>query len=187
MGEAGKRAPALSDVTVLELGSMLAGPFVGTLLADFGAQVIKAEKPGKPDALREWPPHKYGTPLWWKSMARGKQLITLDISTARRPRRRARTDREERHRHRELQARYARTMGARSSGACEDTGLDGVGASLGLRADGALPAPRRLRDDCRGFQRFGLLHWICRSRADGARHSRSATTLPAYSARSAQW
>jgi succinyl-CoA--D-citramalate CoA-transferase len=81
MGEAGKRAPALSDVTVLELGSMLAGPFVGTLLADFGAQVIKAEKPGKPDALREWPPHKYGTPLWWKSMARGKQLITLDIST----------------------------------------------------------------------------------------------------------
>ena len=82
MGEAGKRAPALSDVTVLELGSMLAGPFVGTLLADFGAQVIKAEKPGKPDALREWPPHKCGTPLWWKSMARGKQLITLDISTA---------------------------------------------------------------------------------------------------------
>ncbi len=80
MGEAGERAPALSDVTVLELGSMLAGPFVGTLLADFGATVIKAEKPGKPDALREWPPHKGDTPLWWKSMARGKQLITLDIS-----------------------------------------------------------------------------------------------------------
>lgn len=59
---------------------MLAGPFVGTLLADFGAQVIKAEKPGKPDALREWPPHKGDSPLWWKSMARGKQLITLDIS-----------------------------------------------------------------------------------------------------------
>lgn len=59
---------------------MLAGPFVGALLADFGAEVIKAEKPGKPDALREWPPHKGGTPLWWKSMARGKQLITLDIS-----------------------------------------------------------------------------------------------------------
>ncbi len=80
MSEAGERAPALSDVTVLELGSMLAGPFVGTLLADFGATVIKAEKPGKPDALREWPPHKGDTPLWWKTMARGKQLITLDIS-----------------------------------------------------------------------------------------------------------
>lgn len=76
------RPPALDDVKVLELGSMLAGPFVGTLLADFGAHVIKAEKPGKADALREWPPHKNGSPLWWKTMARGKQLITLDISKA---------------------------------------------------------------------------------------------------------
>lgn len=59
---------------------MLAGPFVGTMLADFGAHVIKVEKPGKPDALREWPPHKDGEPLWWKSMARNKHLITLDIS-----------------------------------------------------------------------------------------------------------
>jgi succinyl-CoA--D-citramalate CoA-transferase len=80
MGEADARGQALADVRVLELGSMLAGPFVGTLLADFGATVIKAEKPGKPDALREWPPHKGETPLWWKSMARGKQLVTLDIS-----------------------------------------------------------------------------------------------------------
>ncbi len=74
------RRAALGDVRVLELGSMLAGPFVGTLLADFGAEVIKAEKPGKPDALREWPPHKGDSPLWWKTMARGKRLITLDIS-----------------------------------------------------------------------------------------------------------
>ena len=74
------RGGALRDVRVLELGSMLAGPFVGTLLADFGAEVIKAEKPGKPDALREWPPHKGDSALWWKTMARGKRLITLDIS-----------------------------------------------------------------------------------------------------------
>ena len=73
MPDTAARGPALEDVRVLEFGSMLAGPFVGTLLAD-------AEKPGKPDALREWPPHKGDTPLWWKSMARGKQLITLDIS-----------------------------------------------------------------------------------------------------------
>lgn len=70
----------LIDLRVLELGSMLAGPFVGTMLADFGATVIKVEKPGKPDPLREWPPHKDGEPLWWKSMARNKRLITLDIS-----------------------------------------------------------------------------------------------------------
>ena len=77
---AGCGVGALSDIRVLELGSMLAGPFVGTLLADFGADVIKVEKPGKPDALREWPPHKEGIPLWWKSMSRNKKAVTLDIS-----------------------------------------------------------------------------------------------------------
>lgn len=71
---------ALCDLKVLELGSMLAGPFVGSMLADFGARVIKVEKPGKPDALREWPPHKDGAALWWKTMARNKHAVTLDIS-----------------------------------------------------------------------------------------------------------
>jgi len=71
---------SLGDLKVLELGSMLAGPFVGSLLGDFGARVLKVEKPGKPDALREWPPHKQDVPLWWKTMARNKHAITLDIS-----------------------------------------------------------------------------------------------------------
>lgn len=76
----GNSPGALDGVNVLELGSMIAGPFVGSMLADFGATVIKVEKPGKPDALRDWPPHKNGQPLWWKTMSRGKRLITLDIS-----------------------------------------------------------------------------------------------------------
>lgn len=59
---------------------MLAGPFVGSMLADFGAEVIKVEKPGAPDALREWPPHKDGVPLWWKTTARNKKTVTLDLS-----------------------------------------------------------------------------------------------------------
>ena len=71
---------ALGDIRVLELGSMLAGPFVGSLLGDFGARVVKVEKPGKPDALREWPPHKADIPLWWKTMARNKHAVNLDIS-----------------------------------------------------------------------------------------------------------
>src|SRR5690625_8017508 len=75
----GKNVP-LNDLQVLELGSMLAGPFIGTMLADFGANVIKVEKPNQPDPLREWPPHKNNQPLWWKSMARNKHLITLNIS-----------------------------------------------------------------------------------------------------------
>lgn len=71
---------ALSDLKVIELGSMLAGPFVGSMLADFGACVVKIEKPGKPDPLREWPPHKDGVALWWKTTARNKHAVTLDIS-----------------------------------------------------------------------------------------------------------
>ena len=59
---------------------MLAGPFTSTLLGEFGAEVIKVEKPGKPDAIRQWPPIKDGHHLWWKSLGRNKRLITLDIS-----------------------------------------------------------------------------------------------------------
>lgn len=83
MTTAPQRAPALDGLRVLELGSMLAGPFVGSLLGDFGAEVIKAEKPGVPDALRHWPPHKGEVPLWWKTMARNKKLVTLDIGRSR--------------------------------------------------------------------------------------------------------
>ena len=71
---------ALADLRVLELGSMLAGPFCGTLLGEFGAEVIKVEKPGRGDALREWPPMKDGVALWWRSMSRNKRLVTLDLS-----------------------------------------------------------------------------------------------------------
>ena len=71
---------ALADVSVLELGSMLAGPFCGTLLGEFGAEVVKVEKPGQGDALREWPPMKDGVALWWRSMSRNKRLVTLDLS-----------------------------------------------------------------------------------------------------------
>ena len=73
---------ALADVAVLELGSMLAGPFCGTLLGEFGAEVVKVEKPGQGDALREWPPMKDGVALWWRSMSRNKRLVTLDFSRA---------------------------------------------------------------------------------------------------------
>ena len=78
----GSECDALADVAVLELGSMLAGPFCGTLLGEFGAEVIKVEKPGQGDALREWPPIKDGVALWWRSMSRNKRLVTLDLSRA---------------------------------------------------------------------------------------------------------
>ncbi len=49
----------LDDIRVLELGAFLAGPFCGQLLADFGAEVIKVEPPGKGDPMREWGRHRY--------------------------------------------------------------------------------------------------------------------------------
>ena len=73
-------AGALSEVRVLEIGSLIAGPFAGRLLADFGADVIKIESPTRPDPFREWGQGKYqGRSLWWPVQSRNKKLITLDL------------------------------------------------------------------------------------------------------------
>ncbi len=72
----------LDDIRVLELGAFLAGPFCGQLLADFGAEVIKIEPPGKGDPMREWGRHRHnGRTLWWPILARNKKSITLDLRT----------------------------------------------------------------------------------------------------------
>ena len=74
-----KRGP-LSDLRVLELGTLLAGPFCGQLLGDLGAEVIKIEPPGQGDPLRVWGRQKAGEPsLWWPVVARNKKAITLDM------------------------------------------------------------------------------------------------------------
>ena len=73
-------AHALSGVRVLEVGSLIAGPFAGRLLAEFGAEVIKVEAPDRPDPLREWGLHAYeGHMLWWTVQSRNKKCITLDL------------------------------------------------------------------------------------------------------------
>jgi succinyl-CoA--D-citramalate CoA-transferase len=73
----------LDDIRVLELGAFLAGPFCGQLLADFGAEVIKVEPPGKGDPMREWGRHRHnGRTLWWPILARNKKSVTLDLRTA---------------------------------------------------------------------------------------------------------
>jgi succinyl-CoA---D-citramalate CoA-transferase len=76
-------ARPLDDIRVLELGAFLAGPFCGQLLADFGADVVKIEPPGKGDPMRTWGRHRYnGHTLWWPILARNKRSITLDLRTA---------------------------------------------------------------------------------------------------------
>ncbi|MEP3636982.1 MAG: CoA transferase [Paracoccaceae bacterium] len=71
---------ALSDLRVLEMGQLLAGPFCGQLLADFGAEVIKIEAPGVGDPMRQWGREKpYGKSLWWPVVARNKKSLTLNL------------------------------------------------------------------------------------------------------------
>jgi crotonobetainyl-CoA:carnitine CoA-transferase CaiB-like acyl-CoA transferase len=69
----------LAGVRVIDLGTVVAGPFAATLLADFGAEVIKVELPGRGDTLRHLGPIKNGASLWFVADARGKQSITLDL------------------------------------------------------------------------------------------------------------
>jgi formyl-CoA transferase len=72
----------LDDLRVIELGVLVAGPFCGQLLGDFGAEVIKVEDPGIGDPMRQWGQEKpYGTSLWWPVVARNKKSVTADLRT----------------------------------------------------------------------------------------------------------
>lgn len=69
----------LANLRVLEMGVLLAGPFCGQLLGDYGAEVIKIEQPKVDDPMRGWGQEKaHGMPLWWTIMARNKKCITLN-------------------------------------------------------------------------------------------------------------
>ena len=74
------KAGALSDLRVLEMGQLLAGPFCGQLLGDFGAEIIKVEPPEVGDPMRQWGREKpHGKSLWWPVVARNKKSITLNL------------------------------------------------------------------------------------------------------------
>jgi formyl-CoA transferase len=71
---------ALADLRVLELGTLIAGPFCGQLLGDMGAEVIKIEAPGQGDPMRRWGPQPRGAPsVWWPVIGRNKKGVTLDL------------------------------------------------------------------------------------------------------------
>ncbi len=69
----------LEGIRVLELGQLLAGPFAGTILAYFGAEVIKVEPPGAGDPIRNWRLLDEGTSVWWRSLGRNKKCLSLDL------------------------------------------------------------------------------------------------------------
>ena len=69
----------LDNIRVIELGTLIAGPFTGRLLGDFGAEVIKVEPPDKADPMRMWGQKKEGRGLQWPVQSRNKKLITLNL------------------------------------------------------------------------------------------------------------
>jgi len=73
---------ALQGLRVIEMGQLIAGPFAGKTLGEFGADVIKIEAPGAGDPLRNWRLIKDGTSVWWQVQSRNKRSIALDLRGA---------------------------------------------------------------------------------------------------------
>ena len=72
---------ALRGIRVIELGQLIAGPFCGKLLGEFGADVVKIEAPGAGDPLRNWRMIQDGTSVWWQAQSRNKRSVALDLRT----------------------------------------------------------------------------------------------------------
>ncbi|MGC3986668.1 MAG: CoA transferase [Pseudorhodoferax sp.] len=73
---------ALAGVRVVEMGQLIAGPFCGKTLAEFGADVVKIEAPGGGDPLRNWRMLRSGTSVWWQVQSRNKRSLALDLRQA---------------------------------------------------------------------------------------------------------
>jgi formyl-CoA transferase len=74
-------APPLKGLKVIELGTLIAGPFCARILAEFGAEVIKIESPDGGDPLRQWRKLYKGTSLWWFAQARNKKSVTVNLKS----------------------------------------------------------------------------------------------------------
>jgi formyl-CoA transferase len=74
-------SPPLQGIRVLELGTLIAGPYASSLLAQFGAEVIKIEPPGVGDPLRRWRKLHGDTSLWWSTQSRNKKSLTLNLKS----------------------------------------------------------------------------------------------------------
>lgn len=72
---------SLQGIKVIELGTLIAGPYAASLLGQFGAEVIKIESPGNGDPLRNWRKLHNGTSLWWYAQSRNKKSLTLNLKS----------------------------------------------------------------------------------------------------------
>ncbi len=111
----------LAGVKVVELGQLIAGPFAGKTLADFGAEVVKIEPPGEGDPLRKWRLLYQGTSVWWQVQSRNKQSIVAGPAETRRARDRSPAHPRGRCRDREFPARHHGELGARLGLTCRSS------------------------------------------------------------------
>jgi crotonobetainyl-CoA:carnitine CoA-transferase CaiB-like acyl-CoA transferase len=81
-GSRTQNKPPLDGLKVIELGSLIAGPYAAALFAQFGAEVIKVEPPYVGDPLRRWRTMHEGTSLWWYVQSRNKKSVTVDLKTS---------------------------------------------------------------------------------------------------------
>ncbi|POR10552.1 CoA transferase [Diaphorobacter sp. LR2014-1] len=81
-GSAAPTPAALAGVRVIEMGQLIAGPFCGKTLGEFGADVVKIEAVGAGDPLRNWRLIKEGTSVWWQVQSRNKKSVALDLRQA---------------------------------------------------------------------------------------------------------
>ena len=73
---------ALAGLKVVEMGQLIAGPFCGKTLGEFGAEVVKIEAPGSGDPLRNWRLLQDGTSVWWQVQSRNKRSVAIDLRAA---------------------------------------------------------------------------------------------------------
>ena len=74
-----EQASALAGLKVVEMGTLIAGPYCARLMAEFGADVVKVETPGEGDPLRKWRKLHEGTSLWWYAQARNKKSVAINL------------------------------------------------------------------------------------------------------------
>ena len=70
---------ALEGLKVVEMGTLIAGPYCARLMAEFGAEVVKVETPGEGDPLRKWRKLHEGNSLWWYAQARNKKSVAINL------------------------------------------------------------------------------------------------------------
>ena len=164
-------AGPLDGIRVLELGNFVAAPSAGRMLGEFGAEVIKIEQPGIGDQIRRWRMFRGQTSMMWRTLARNKKSVTIDLRNA-----------EGQELVRKLASRADVVLenyrpGKLSPGGCPRGAAPGEPAAdrradLRLRPDRALPGSARVRRGRRGDGRLAVPHRASGPVADQGRRQR---------------